>query len=121
MPGPAEISGDWSLRRALAIAFTVGIRPCTGAIGVLFFANAIGLMWAGVLSTFAMAVGTAITVSILAALTIYSREAAARLAGAGDNRWAAHVQNAAGLVGAILVLGLGVMLFFYPLSEAAPF
>lgn len=121
MPGPEEISGDWSLRRALGIAFTVGIRPCTGAIGMLFFANAIGLIWAGVLSTFAMAVGTAITVSILAALTVYSRDAAARLAGAGDNRWAGFVQNAAGLVGAILVLGLGVVLFLYPLSEAAPF
>jgi ABC-type nickel/cobalt efflux system permease component RcnA len=121
MPGPAQIADSWSLRRALGLAFTIGIRPCTGAIGVLFFAKAIGLMWAGVLSAFSMAVGTAITVSLLAILTVSSRDWAARLAGVGDNRWSGYVQAAAGIGGSILVLGLGIMLFLYPLSEAAPF
>ena len=82
-PAPAELQGDWSWRRALALAFAVGIRPCTGAILVLVFAIGQGLLWAGVLSTFAMALGTAITVSVLAASAVGFRELAARLAGGG--------------------------------------
>jgi len=81
LPAAAELQGDWSWRRALALAFAVGVRPCTGAILVLVFAIGQGLMWAGVLSTFAMALGTAITVSVLAASAVGFRELAARLAG----------------------------------------
>ena len=83
LPAAAELQGDWSWRRALALAFAVGVRPCTGAILVLVFAIGQGLLWAGVLSTFAMALGTAITVSVLAASAVGFRELAARLAGGG--------------------------------------
>ena len=61
MPAPSQLKGDWSWKRAFALAFAVGIRPCTGAILVLVFAIGQGLWWAGVFSTFAMAIGTAIT------------------------------------------------------------
>jgi ABC-type nickel/cobalt efflux system permease component RcnA len=37
-------------------------------VGVLFVANGLGLMWAGIISTFVMAIGTAITVATLAPL-----------------------------------------------------
>ena len=47
------------------MVFSVGIRPCTGAILVLVFALTQGLFWAGVAATFAMALGTA-SVSICA-------------------------------------------------------
>ena len=63
------------------LAAAVGIRPCTGAILVLVFAIGQGLAWAGVFATFAMALGTAITVSALAAIAIGSRELAARFGG----------------------------------------
>ena len=72
-----------------ALAFAVGIRPCTGAILVLVFAIGQGLWWAGVFSTFAMALGTAITVSALATMAVGSRELAKRLAGSGgSSKWA---------------------------------
>jgi len=54
----------------MAVVFSVGIRPCTGAILVLVFAVTQGLFWAGVAATFAMAFGTAITVAVLATLTL---------------------------------------------------
>lgn len=121
LPAPSELQGDWSWRRALAIAFAVGIRPCTGAILVLVFAIGQGLWWAGVFSTLAMALGTAITVSALAALAVGSRELAKRLAGGGSSRWADRVQLAAGLVGASLVLVLGAMFFAASLSNIRAF
>ena len=122
LPAAAELQGDWSWRRALALAFAVGVRPCTGAILVLVFAIGQGLLWAGVLSTFAMALGTAITVSVLAASAVGFRELAARLAGgSATSKWADRVQIAAGLVGASLVLVLGASFFVASLSATKPF
>ncbi|GAL05026.1 putative membrane protein [Photobacterium aphoticum] len=49
-----------------AIVASIGIRPCTGAIMVLLFANMVGLYWMGVVSAIVMAAGTALTTSIIA-------------------------------------------------------
>ena len=122
MPAPAQLRGDWSWRRAFALAFAVGIRPCTGAILVLVFAIGQGLWWAGVFSTLAMALGTAITVSVLATVAVGSRELAKRLAGtSGSSKWVDRVQMAAGIGGAGLVLVLGLAFFVGSLGSAQPF
>jgi nickel/cobalt transporter (NicO) family protein len=121
LPAPSELQGDWSWRRAFALAFAVGIRPCTGAILVLVFAIGQGLWWAGVFSTLAMALGTAITVSALAAMAVGFRELAARLAGGETSKWPGRVQLAAGLGGASLVLVLGVAFFVGSLGNIQPF
>ena len=121
MPTPEVLNRDWSWRRAIGLAFAIGIRPCTGAILVLVFAISQGLMWAGVFATFAMAVGTAITVSALAALAVGSRDLATRLAGSFSPSWAGRVQSAAGVAGAALVMVLGATFFYYSLSAPGPF
>ncbi len=110
MPSPKDLSGDLHWSKALAIALSVGIRPCTGAITVMIFAMSQGLLWAGIFATFAMALGTAITVSALAALAVGSREWAAKL-GDGDGRWATRVATAAGLAGSAFVFLLGTAFF----------
>lgn len=120
MPDPKDLQGDLTWAKALAIAFSVGIRPCTGAILVLVFALSQGLLWAGVFATFAMAIGTALTVSVLAALAVGSRELAARLGGEGSG-WATAVSNGAGLLGASLVLLMGAVFFVGSLQPQAPF
>lgn len=120
MPSPEQLEGDLSWSKALAIAFSVGIRPCTGAILVLVLAISLGVPWVGVLATFAMSIGTAITVSALAALAVGSRELAKRMAGA-ESRWGWRIERAAGLVGALLVLGLGTAFFFASLQPQTPF
>ena len=122
LPAPSQLQGDWSWKRAFALAFAVGIRPCTGAILVLVFAIGQGLWWAGVFSTLAMALGTAITVSILATMAVGSRELAKRLAGsAGSTKWVDRVQMAAGIGGASLVLVLGAAFFWASLGTPQPF
>jgi nickel/cobalt exporter len=110
MPDPRELEGPMSWSKALAIAFSVGIRPCTGAILVLIFALSQGLLIAGVFATFAMALGTAITVSALASLAVGSRELAKRMAG-GESRLAGAVATGAGLLGSTLVLLMGATFF----------
>ena len=79
LPAAVEVSGDWSLRKAASLTLAAGLRPCMGAILVLLFASAQGIYWAGVLSTFVMAIGTFITVSAIASLAVYSRRLATKL------------------------------------------
>lgn len=55
---------------------SIGIRPCTGALLLLFFSLMLGLGWAGVVATFAMAAGTAITTGSLALLAVKSKSLA---------------------------------------------
>ena len=54
----------------------------------------------------AMAIGTAITISALAAIAVGSRNLAARIAGA-DSLWSNRITVGAGIVGAVLVTVLG--------------
>ena len=72
MAGP----GGW--KRGLSAIVAVGLRPCSGAILVLVFALAQGLFWAGVVATFVMGVGTAITVAIIAMIAVGARTWAKR-------------------------------------------
>ncbi len=120
MPGAQDVEQAQDWKSAAAIILAVGLRPCTGAILVLVFAFANGLYFAGVGATFAMALGTAITVSTLAILAVGSRELAVKLAGPGS-RVADTVFNIAALTGAGLVLLLGVVLFAGSLTTARPF
>jgi nickel/cobalt transporter (NicO) family protein len=118
MPLASDLEGPWSVKQAAAIVLAVGIRPCTGAILVLVFALSQGMFWAGVLATFAMALGTAITVSALAVLAVGSRDTAAMLVG---GRWADRIYSGAGVLGALLVLLLGVALLYGAIYHPSPF
>ncbi len=79
-PEPSELKGEHWLRRGLAAVVAVGLRPCSGAIIVLVFALAQGIFWIGVAATFAMGLGTAITVAAIASLAVGARSFAGRLA-----------------------------------------
>lgn len=78
-PEPQELAGPGGWRRGLAAILGVGLRPCSGAILVLVFALAQGLFWAGVVSTFVMGLGTAITVAAIATLAVGAKAAARRM------------------------------------------
>jgi nickel/cobalt exporter len=79
-PEPGELAGPGGWRRGLSAVVAVGARPCSGAIIVLVFALAQGLFWAGVVSTFVMGVGTAITVAAVATVAVGAKSWAARFA-----------------------------------------
>ena len=120
MPDPKELEGDWDLRKMAAIVLAVGIRPCSGALIVLVFALAQGIFWAGIVATFAMAIGTAITVSFLAVLAVGSKQLALKFAN-GDSRWADWIYRGTAIGGSALVLLLGLVLFIGSLGPARPF
>jgi ABC-type nickel/cobalt efflux system permease component RcnA len=115
-----QLAGQVSWRKMIAVVFSVGIRPCTGAILVLVFALTQGLFWAGVAATFAMAVGTAITVAVLATLALGSRELVLKLGGT-NSTWINMVWSACAIGGATIIMLFGVLMFTASLGPARPF
>src|SRR4029079_754165 len=102
-----EAGRPFDLRGALGTVLAIGVRPCTGAIIVLVFSLAQGVFWTGVAATFAMALGTAVTVSAMASLAVFAKSAAVRLA-APDSHGAAVALRTLELVAAMAVLVLGL-------------
>ena len=108
-PDPSLLKGDrFALREAWSAVIAVGLRPCSGALIVLSFALLNGLYLGGVLSVFAMSIGTAITVSILATMAVTAKGVALRYASSGTA--AARISHGIEIAGAALVLLLGLVL-----------
>lgn len=108
-PDPSMLKGDrFALREAWSAIIAVGLRPCSGALIVLSFALLNGLYLGGVLSVFAMSIGTAITVSALATLAVTAKDLAMRYASSGSS--AMRISNGIEISGALLVLVLGIVL-----------
>jgi nickel/cobalt exporter len=108
-PTPDMIQGKITLARAVSIILAVGLRPCTGALVVLVFALSQGMIAAGIASTLAMAVGTGITVSLLAGLAVGAKDLAVRLFGEGSPM-AVRIHRTIEIVGATVVFLLGLTL-----------
>lgn len=110
MPAPESLGGErFSLKEAFSAVFAVGLRPCSGAIIVLTFSLLNGLYLGGVLSVFAMSIGTAITVSTLAIMAVSAKGLAMRFAGEGT--LAVKLGNTIEIAGAFFVMAVGIILF----------
>jgi nickel/cobalt exporter len=114
MPDPKSLSGDLTLKQAWSAVVAVGLRPCSGAVIVLSFALLHNLYLGGILSVFAMSIGTAITVSILATLAVTAKNTAVRFA--NSDRAAMRIGSTIEVLGAILVIVLGILLLGAVLS-----
>jgi nickel/cobalt transporter (NicO) family protein len=110
-PEPEQLAGPGGWQRGLSAVLAVGIRPCSGAILVLVFAMAQGLFAAGVAATFAMALGTAITVASIAILAVTAKGLARKLSASssgGPNLILRGLELGAAAV--VLLFGVGLML-----------
>jgi len=116
-PEPSELKGrDW-WKRGLATIVAVGLRPCSGAIIVLVFALAQGLFWIGVASTFAMGLGTAITVAMIATLAVAARGLAGRFAKAKPGAGMLLLRGLETAAALLIVLFGAALLTGYMVSE----
>jgi ABC-type nickel/cobalt efflux system permease component RcnA len=109
LPGPEVLDRLTSLRDMAGVALAAGIRPCAGALIILVFALSQGHLGAGIAATFAMALGTAITTSAIAALAVFAKAVALRFAG-GRGASAALALAALELLAAAFVFVLGISL-----------
>jgi len=119
LPTDEQLSRPTSLRSLAAIVLSIGIRPCSGAVLVLFFAEILDLRLIGILAVFAMSLGTALAVSALALLTLLFRQAAVSLTRFEGARLAV-AGNAVAMLGGIAIMGLGVSLLLASLGPAHP-
>jgi len=114
-PDPKLLGGDhFSWKTAWSAVAAVGLRPCSGALIVLTFAFLNGIWAGGILSVLAMALGTAITVSLLATLAVTAKNWAVAIA--GDGRDGNRVHATIEIAGASFVLILGLLLLTASLS-----
>ncbi|ANY78381.1 nickel transporter [Microvirga ossetica] len=111
MPPPEELGRLTRFRDMAGVAIAAGIRPCAGALIVLVFALSQGVFAAGIAAAFAMALGTALTTGAIAALAVFFKAAALRIAG---GRGASGAIAIAGLelLAAAFVLVLGASLLY---------
>ncbi len=62
---------DWKTR--LGVVLAIGARPCSGAIMILLFANALGIVSWGIAAVMTMALGTALSILGLSLAVHYAR------------------------------------------------
>jgi nickel/cobalt transporter (NicO) family protein len=108
-PTPQELGGPDGWRRGLSAIIAVGLRPCSGAIILLVFSLSQGLFWAGVVSTFVMGLGTAMTVAAIATIAVSAKAFARRFATDGVGYGGVLVRGIE-VGAAALVLVFGVLL-----------
>ncbi|MEE4407784.1 MULTISPECIES: nickel/cobalt transporter [unclassified Serratia (in: enterobacteria)] len=112
LPSDSELQagGDWRTQTAIVLA--MGMRPCSGAVLVLLFSKVIGVFAWGVISALAMALGTSLTISLLALLVHYSRRLAVRLSRSrAPAAWSAVAWGALALAGGLILLFAGLLLY----------
>ncbi|WP_135081907.1 nickel/cobalt transporter [Terasakiella sp. SH-1] len=119
-PSADMLDQKTSWRDSLAIILSVGIRPCSGSVLVLIFAEIIGLRWAGIASIFAISFGTAITVSSLAVLAVYFRKGALKLAEQQSGQLVQNLSLGAAFIGGLFITALGTSLLIEASQTSHP-
>jgi ABC-type nickel/cobalt efflux system permease component RcnA len=107
-PDPAMLRGKFDWKAAFAAVAAVGMRPCSGALIVLSFAMLNGLVLGGIMSAFAMAAGTGLTVAVLATMAVMAKNAA--LSYSDGTAAAMRVQRTIEIAGAAFVALIGFIL-----------
>ncbi|NJO38984.1 MAG: high frequency lysogenization protein HflD, partial [Rhizobiales bacterium] len=99
-------------RELVAMILSIGIRPCSGAILVLVLAFALQQLAAGIAAVFAMSLGTGLSISALAALSVYARKGALALANAFETggQWIARLADIAAVLGGLIIVAFGLAL-----------
>jgi len=108
-------SSERSWKATALTILAAGLRPCSGAILVLAFSLAQGVLVAGILAVAAMSLGTAITTSALAAFAVLGKNAAAKLA--ASTKRSLLIGRAIEAAAAVGVLALGLVLLAASLSR----
>ncbi|MGI9504652.1 MAG: nickel/cobalt transporter [Geminicoccaceae bacterium] len=111
-PSSEQLETPLSPRELVAMILSIGIRPCSGAILVLVLAFAMQQLPAGIAAVAVMSIGTALSISALAALSVYARKGALALAGAFEakGQGVALLFDVAAILGGLIIAGFGMAL-----------
>jgi nickel/cobalt transporter (NicO) family protein len=104
VPPPKTLEQSKGIAELATMIISIGIRPCSGALLLLFFACMVDLILPGVLAVLAMAVGTALSTGALAIIAVKSRQLALRLVESSAKRLVVLQAGLRLLGGTVLVL-----------------
>ena len=79
IPAQEQLERANDLKSQILVILSIGMRPCTGAIFVLFLAYMLDLYYWGILATMAMSLGTGMMLSGFALLVLYARQTAVKV------------------------------------------
>ncbi|WP_392559485.1 nickel/cobalt transporter [Orbus mooreae] len=125
LPNQHEMAHTKGWLGDLGIILSIGIRPCSGSLLVLIFSYSFGVYYWGILATFAISIGTAVTTSLFAIFVHYARKTAERLINKDrtqNRRWVMISQFIA-LIGGVLLVIMGLILIigmstsYYPIGN----
>ncbi|GLR09372.1 nickel transporter [Mixta theicola] len=97
-----------SRKELLGVIIAIGLRPCSGAITVLLFSNAIGIVKWGMLAVMTMALGTGLSLLLLAIAVSRLRDTVAAI-------WLRESPAATTTIIALVRIAGGVLLLFFAL------
>lgn len=100
-----SINNANNLTDYIAIIISIGIRPCSGSILILTFSHFINTYWAGIISSLIMSLGTAITTSCIALLTITGKKITTHHS--GNKKTNSHLGKILQLIGGLILIMLG--------------
>ena len=125
--GHKHLPSQDDLRGTLAsrgwVILSMGIRPCSGAILILVFANAVGMFRWGIAAVMSMALGTALSIMIVAMLVTRARDKMLKInAQSAIMRWQ-YASKALLLFAGVLIILFAMVLFFsvIPVSDNGDF
>lgn len=107
---------DWKTR--LGVVLAIGARPCSGAIMILMFANALGIVSWGIAAVMTMALGTALSILGLSLVVRYARNRAINLfiADSRQLRWLVPLVK---MIGGVLLILFATVLFLTVIPVSA--
>ena len=79
LPSSVQMNQSTGWKSQLFLILSMGSRPCSGAILVLFLSYTLNIYLWGILATLIMALGTGITLTIFALIVIFARHKAVQL------------------------------------------
>ncbi len=115
-PTPSDLIGvdDWKTVAGMIVS--IGIRPCSGALILMFFGCLMGEVYAGMAATLAMAAGTALTVSMIAIAVTGSKTGVVKLVH-GSDRFIDISGRVVRIAGGALILFLGGLFCYHALPR----
>ena len=100
-----------SLARSIGVIFSMGLRPCAGAIVVLIYAHLVGAFFYGVLATLVMGLGTGLSISAIALGTQLARSWFEQFVHSKKTTPAFNVGYLLRMSGGIVIFLLGLSLY----------
>ncbi|CAG8999251.1 MAG: hypothetical protein CENE_01220 [Candidatus Celerinatantimonas neptuna] len=115
---PAQVVKASRWRDYLALILSIGARPCSGALLVLTVSALMNIYWVGVLSAIVMAIGTGLTTSLVAVITVTARGLLIRIY--GNQKPHPYLSALPAAIAALLLIGLGMTLYQLPPLAGMP-